>query len=90
MRDIKFTDLVLELVFTIVFAVSLVAGVFFWPFFILAAGALAAYFVWNRKFRCPYCGGQLDPGKLLRAAGGCTRCPFCGGEIYIARSRGRE
>lgn len=84
MRVIKLFDILVDYVLMLIFAVSLVGGVFHWLFFIVAAVALAFYFVWGHLcLRCPWCGAAVEPSALLRGLRRPCHCPSCGHEITV-------
>ncbi len=84
MRVVKLLDIIIEYVLMLAFAVMLVAGVFRPWCFVAAAIALAGYFIWGAlRLRCPKCGGQVEPGALLRGIRHGCHCPECGHEIIV-------
>ena len=90
MRVIRIYDVALQYIFIFLFAGSLVAGVFSWPWFIVAAVALILYFVWGFwRLRCPWCGGPVEVSDLIRARRRQCHCPACGHEIIVVTKLGR-
>ena len=62
MRVIRVFDVILQYVFILLFAGSLVAGVFNTKLFILAGAALLAYFLWGvLRLRCPLWWARRSP-----------------------------
>ena len=86
MKSIKAINILLALACALLFAITLVAGVFAWPWWIVSALSLAGYFFFNHTLRCPWCGGTLDQGKLLRSLKkGVYTCPSCSGQILLEK-----
>lgn len=84
MRVIRLFDVLLQYFFILAFAASLVAGVFVWQFFIVAAAALLCYIVWGVwRLRCPWCRGPVELNDLLRGRKKTCHCPACGHEITV-------
>ncbi len=84
MRVIRVFDVILQYVFILLFAGSLVAGVFNTKLFILAGAALLAYFLWGvLRLRCPWCGGAIELSALLRGIRGRCNCPLCGHDVVV-------
>ncbi len=84
MKVVRFFDILLEYFFMLAFAVCLVAGVFNWRFFIAAAVALLAYFIWGvLRLHCPWCGSPVELSDLFRGLKKGCHCPACGHEITV-------
>lgn len=90
MRIIRVHDVLLQYIFIFLFAGSLVAGVFRWPWFIVAGVAIVMYFIWSFwRLRCPWCRGAVELGDLLRGRRGQCHCPVCGHEIIVVTRLGK-
>ncbi|MGM9521906.1 MAG: hypothetical protein ACI3VB_05450 [Oscillospiraceae bacterium] len=84
MKLIRAVDVYIAYFFIIAFAVTLVAGVFKWVFFIPSAVMLAAYFLWNAcRLRCPKCGSSTNLDRLLYARKHTYHCAACGEEMIV-------
>ena len=90
MRVIRIADVLLQYIFIFLFAVSLVAGVFRWQWFIVAGVAILAYLVWGLwRLRCPWCKSFVELGDLVRGLKRSCHCPACGHEITVVTRLGK-
>lgn len=84
MEYILGSDINIAFILVVLFALTLVGGIFKWPFFICAAIFLLSYIILDKKrLRCPNCGGFENLMRLDYAKNHVCHCTHCGEKINI-------
>lgn len=84
MKHISGKDLNLGFALAVLFSITLVAGAYKWPFFVVSATFLVSYIMLDRKkLRCPNCGGFENLNRLMSAKKHVFHCRHCGERINV-------